>query len=178
MRTMSALPGGPIASRPLHFIWILDCSGSMQGEKIGQLNFAIREAIPAMQLGRGSGGIGAAQSSSRTGLLVGRVFRIGLSAPGHFFWSKATECVWRGGAMMSGIFLPDEDVRTSPTGVLCRAGPYSGSFRHDRVIGCEDVMIPKTRQAHQGRSARCRLPITTHVPVSYPPNKSSLRALS
>jgi uncharacterized protein YegL len=46
---MSVLPGGPIASRPLHFIWILDCSGSMAGEKIQQLNFAIREAIPAMQ---------------------------------------------------------------------------------------------------------------------------------
>jgi uncharacterized protein YegL len=46
---MSALPGGPIASRPLHFIWILDCSGSMAGEKIQQLNFAIREALPAMQ---------------------------------------------------------------------------------------------------------------------------------
>lgn len=46
---MSTLPGGPIASRPLHFIWILDCSGSMEGEKIQQLNFAIREALPAMQ---------------------------------------------------------------------------------------------------------------------------------
>jgi uncharacterized protein YegL len=46
---MSALPGGPIASRPLHFIWILDCSGSMAGEKIQELNFAIREALPAMQ---------------------------------------------------------------------------------------------------------------------------------
>lgn len=46
---MSTLPGGPIASRPLHFIWILDSSGSMAGEKIQQLNFAIREAIPAMQ---------------------------------------------------------------------------------------------------------------------------------
>ena len=46
---MSELPGGPIARRPLHFIWILDCSGSMGGEKIQQLNFAIREAIPAMQ---------------------------------------------------------------------------------------------------------------------------------
>lgn len=46
---MSILPGGPIASRPLHFIWVLDTSGSMTGEKIGQLNFAIKEAIPAMQ---------------------------------------------------------------------------------------------------------------------------------
>jgi uncharacterized protein YegL len=44
------LPGGKISSRPLHFIWILDCSGSMGVDgKIGQLNFAIHEAIPAMR---------------------------------------------------------------------------------------------------------------------------------
>jgi uncharacterized protein YegL len=49
IRVMSTLPGGPIATRPLHFVWILDTSGSMDGEKIGQLNFAIREAVPAMQ---------------------------------------------------------------------------------------------------------------------------------
>lgn len=46
---MAALPGGPIANRPLHFVWILDCSGSMSGSKIGQLNFAIKDAIPEMQ---------------------------------------------------------------------------------------------------------------------------------
>jgi uncharacterized protein YegL len=38
-----------IAARPLEFIWLLDISGSMQGEKIQSLNFAIREAIPEMQ---------------------------------------------------------------------------------------------------------------------------------
>lgn len=42
-------PGGPIASRPLHFIWIADCSGSMSGEKIHSLNYAVKEAIPAMR---------------------------------------------------------------------------------------------------------------------------------
>ncbi|GAC1574644.1 MAG: hypothetical protein NVS3B7_06650 [Candidatus Elarobacter sp.] len=42
-------PGGEIASRPLHFIWLCDCSGSMSGEKIQSLNFAIREAVPAMR---------------------------------------------------------------------------------------------------------------------------------
>lgn len=47
--TLKKRPGGELATRPLHFIWIADCSGSMMGEKIGQLNFAIREAIPAMQ---------------------------------------------------------------------------------------------------------------------------------
>ncbi len=46
---MGRLPGGALASRPLHFFWIVDCSGSMAGKKIQELNFAIREAIPEMQ---------------------------------------------------------------------------------------------------------------------------------
>jgi uncharacterized protein YegL len=46
---MSALPGGPLSSRPLHFIWILDTSGSMTGERIQSLNYAIKEAIPSLR---------------------------------------------------------------------------------------------------------------------------------
>ena len=47
---MSNRPGGELASRPLHFIWIADCSGSMAvNGKIQALNNAIREAIPHMQ---------------------------------------------------------------------------------------------------------------------------------
>lgn len=43
-------PGGELATRPLHFIWLADCSGSMSSEgKIQSLNNAIREAIPNMQ---------------------------------------------------------------------------------------------------------------------------------
>jgi uncharacterized protein YegL len=43
-------PGGRLANRPLHFIWITDCSGSMDfGGKIQALNMAIREALPHMQ---------------------------------------------------------------------------------------------------------------------------------
>jgi uncharacterized protein YegL len=39
-----------MASRPLHFIWLLDCSGSMGvNGKISQLNYAIREAVPEMR---------------------------------------------------------------------------------------------------------------------------------
>jgi uncharacterized protein YegL len=39
-----------MASRPLHFIWIADCSGSMEADgKIQTLNLAIREAIPHMR---------------------------------------------------------------------------------------------------------------------------------
>ncbi len=46
---MTNRPGGALATRPLQFIWIVDCSGSMEGKKIESLNFAIRETIPAMQ---------------------------------------------------------------------------------------------------------------------------------
>lgn len=43
-------PGGALAARPLHFIWIADCSGSMSVKgKIQALNTAIKEAIPHMQ---------------------------------------------------------------------------------------------------------------------------------
>ena len=43
-------PGGRMASRPLHFIWLADGSGSMRVEgKIQALNHAIREAIPHMR---------------------------------------------------------------------------------------------------------------------------------
>jgi uncharacterized protein YegL len=43
-------PGGELASRPLHFIWIADSSGSMgEDGKIQSLNTAIREAIPHMK---------------------------------------------------------------------------------------------------------------------------------
>jgi uncharacterized protein YegL len=47
---MNNLPGGELAARPLHFIWVCDCSGSMAaGGKIQSLNTAIREALPQMQ---------------------------------------------------------------------------------------------------------------------------------
>jgi uncharacterized protein YegL len=42
-------PGGEMATRPLHFFFIADCSGSMAGEKIESLNTAVREVIPHMQ---------------------------------------------------------------------------------------------------------------------------------
>lgn len=43
-------PGGQLASRPLHFFWVVDCSGSMRGEKIESVNYAIRQTIPEMKL--------------------------------------------------------------------------------------------------------------------------------
>ena len=47
---MAERPGGAMATRPLHFIWLCDCSGSMEEKgKIQALNNAIRETIPHMQ---------------------------------------------------------------------------------------------------------------------------------
>lgn len=46
---MPERPGGALAKRPLQFIWIVDCSGSMQGKKIESLNLAIKESIKPMQ---------------------------------------------------------------------------------------------------------------------------------
>jgi len=43
------LPGGEMSSRILDFFWIADCSGSMNGDKIQQLNYAIRQTIPDMR---------------------------------------------------------------------------------------------------------------------------------
>ena len=46
----SKRPGGELATRPLHFIWICDCSGSMSVDgKIQALNNAIRQTLPLMQ---------------------------------------------------------------------------------------------------------------------------------
>jgi uncharacterized protein YegL len=50
MTGMPAMPGGEMSNRPLHFIWLVDCSGSMAYEgKIQALNTAVREAIPQMR---------------------------------------------------------------------------------------------------------------------------------
>jgi uncharacterized protein YegL len=38
-----------LARRQLHLVIAVDCSGSMQGDKIASLNYALRTAIPAMQ---------------------------------------------------------------------------------------------------------------------------------
>lgn len=46
---MTDRPGGALAKRPLQFIWIVDCSGSMEGKKIESLNYAIKESIKPMQ---------------------------------------------------------------------------------------------------------------------------------
>lgn len=40
------MPGGGVAKRPLHFIVMADCSGSMKGEKMQALNYALRSMLP------------------------------------------------------------------------------------------------------------------------------------
>lgn len=42
-------PGGELATRPIHFFWVVDCSGSMYGEKIGIVNNTIQECVPEMR---------------------------------------------------------------------------------------------------------------------------------
>jgi uncharacterized protein YegL len=84
-------PGGEVASRPLHFIWILDCSGSMAAQgKMAALNNAIREAIPHMQK--------AAAENPNAKMLV-RAVRFSTGADWHikdpvpieqFVWSDLT----------------------------------------------------------------------------------------
>jgi uncharacterized protein YegL len=55
-------PGGELATRPLHFFWVVDCSGSMYGEKIGTVNHAIQSTIPEMR--------GAARDNPNAELLI------------------------------------------------------------------------------------------------------------
>ena len=43
-----AFPNVKLARRPLHFIYLCDCSGSMRGQKMQSLNQAIRQTLPAM----------------------------------------------------------------------------------------------------------------------------------
>jgi uncharacterized protein YegL len=68
-------PGGELATRPLHFIWLCDSSGSMAtGGKIQSLNTAIRDSIPAMRQ--------AADDNPNAEVLV-RALRFGSGAQWH-----------------------------------------------------------------------------------------------
>ncbi|GEB48446.1 hypothetical protein SCA03_09970 [Streptomyces cacaoi] len=96
------IPGGPMAKREVHFIWLLDCSGSMSvNGKIGELNFAIREAIPEMQQ--------AAKDNAAASLLV-RAISFGSGATWHIDEPTPVEdFTWRdlttyGGTDMGAAF--------------------------------------------------------------------------
>jgi uncharacterized protein YegL len=43
--TETLMPGGGVARRPLHFIVLADCSGSMEGERMQALNFALESML-------------------------------------------------------------------------------------------------------------------------------------
>ena len=45
-RSATLMPGGGISKRPLHFIVLADCSGSMRGAKMQSLNYAIADMLP------------------------------------------------------------------------------------------------------------------------------------
>jgi len=47
--TLPNMTQAGVARRKLHFIFVVDASGSMQGDRIASLNYAIRAAIPAMR---------------------------------------------------------------------------------------------------------------------------------
>jgi uncharacterized protein YegL len=49
MKSAKRPGGGQEVKRDLHFFWLVDSSGSMTGQKIMSLNFAIQEAIPEMR---------------------------------------------------------------------------------------------------------------------------------
>ena len=68
-------PGGALAARPLHFVWLCDCSGSMAHDgRIQALNVAVREALPHMRQ------VGAENPNAR--VLV-RAVRFGTGASWH-----------------------------------------------------------------------------------------------
>src|SRR5258708_39165304 len=84
-------PGGSLATRPLHFIWLVDGSGSMAHEgKLQALNTAIREALPPLR---------QVAADNPTAEVLGRAVRVATGAtwpvpgptPAHrFTWPALT----------------------------------------------------------------------------------------
>ena len=101
---MTDLPGGAIANRPLRFFWVLDVSGSMAGAKIGQLNYAIREALPAMKASADENPHAAVEVRAMT---FGTSFKWVTPAPvplEHFSWSDVSiSGITDMGAAMKGM---------------------------------------------------------------------------
>lgn len=64
------VPSFKAQRRQLNFVLAVDCSGSMRGEKIKSLNYAMRIALPAMRL--------AAADNPEVGVFL-RVLRVGSS---------------------------------------------------------------------------------------------------
>ena len=79
-------PGGELATRPIHFFWVVDCSGSMYGEKIGIVNNTIQECIPEMR--------SAADNNPNAQLLI-RALQFSSGASGYI-QSGASRGLWLG----------------------------------------------------------------------------------
>lgn len=111
--TLPKRPGGTMARRQLHFIWLLDTSGSMNVDgKIQSLNFAIRETIPQLQ--------SAARDNPNVELLV-RVItfssgaRWHVAAPTPVAEMRWTDLEARGHTDMGGALgLAAEGLRVPP----------------------------------------------------------------
>jgi len=135
MGTTRNLPGGEMTSRVLDFIWIADCSGSMDGEKMQTLNYAIRQTIPDMRK--------EADDNPNAKLMVravkfsdGAVWHIPVATPVDAFnWVDLTA----GGITSMGMALemvaaelksfPPETKRLPPVLVLLTDGQPTDDFR-------------------------------------------------
>jgi uncharacterized protein YegL len=91
MQVTTVRPGGTLARRPLHFFFLVDCSGSMAFDgKIQALNTAIREAIPHMRR--------AAQDNANANVFLrvitfsdGAQWHVGEPTPiEHFVWADVS----------------------------------------------------------------------------------------
>ncbi|MCL2708541.1 MAG: tellurium resistance protein, partial [Defluviitaleaceae bacterium] len=135
MKESNNMPGGEMSSRILDFIWIADCSGSMEGEKIETLNYAIRQTIPDMRK--------EADSNPNARLLVraikfadGAVWHIPQATPiEDFSWPDLSA----GGITSMGLALelaagelsqfPSDTKRLPPVLVLLTDGQPTDEYR-------------------------------------------------
>jgi uncharacterized protein YegL len=136
-------PGGEISHRTLHFIWIVDCSGSMGCDgKIQTLNMAIKEVIPHMK--------NAADENPQTKVLVrsisfsnGARWHIAQPTPvENFTWNdlSANGCTDMGKALEMVAeqlgMLPQNERGCPPVLVLLSDGQPTDDFE----AGLNDLM--------------------------------------
>jgi uncharacterized protein YegL len=80
---ISRRPGRELSTRPLHFIWICDCSGSMAvNGKVQALNNAVRQTLPLMRQ--------AAEDNANAQVLI-RVLKFSGGAEWHVFQPTPVE---------------------------------------------------------------------------------------
>jgi len=133
---LRSLPGGALGKRPLHFIFLLDASGSMSnGGKIQSLNTAIREAIPAIQE--------VADRNPGVEVLVRAIkfstqpeWHVGQAVPVHdFYWNDIAAggetAMGQALEMVSHVLSPDQIGRRAlpPVLVLVSDGLPTDDFR-------------------------------------------------